>query len=422
MGGLVAILDGTRFYAASAGILHPELRDKPLVITGGKNGIVIAANRLATDHCGMSKFEPVFKQKEIIARHGVLVVEANFNLFGHHSKHFQNIIMSYFDQCSSYSIDEVFALVPSNVVPIDYLRDIRSQVYKLTRTAVSAAASFNCTLAKSCAWAAKNSPGYNGLCVIDSMDEMDEILKKMPIGSIWGIGRSMTKTLVAQGMTKAIDLKHADPARMKKLFGKNIVDVISELNGNKVLNWRNPDHSNSKIVIGSSKSYKERLHNKTEVHQALANHIHIVCQKARAQHSKIKCILFSCSTSSYDHQPFAKSIKIKLEYPTSDTTSVLSMLSDNINQLVPLTDNWVPIYRIYVSATDLTSKDVIQSDLFAPPEDDRKMQVFDSINARFGKNTMFIGARGVDPKCEDVRPLQLKHPHSRWRDVPDVFC
>ncbi|GIC77098.1 hypothetical protein [Moritella sp. F3] len=420
--GLVSIIDGTRFYATSAGILHPELRGRPLVVTSGENGIVIAANRLATDQCGMKKFEPVFKQKEIISRHDVLVVEANFNLFGHHSNQFQSIIMDYFDDCSSYSIDEVFALVPSNVVPIDYLREMRSQVYKLTRTAVSAAASLNCTLAKACSWASKSLTGYNGLCVIDSMDEMDEILKKMPIGSIWGIGRSMNKTLVAQGMTKAIDLKHADPTQMKKLFGKNIVDVISELNGRKVLNWKNPGHPNSKIVIGSSKSYKERLHNKTDVHQALAHHIHIVCQKVRAQHSIIKCIIFSCSTSSYDHQPYSKSIKIKLAYPTSDTSAVLVMLNDTINDLLPHSGNWVPIYRINVSATDLKSIDVKQSDLFAPPEDERKMQVFDLINARFGKNTMFLGAKGAVPKCENVRPLQLKHPHSRWRDVPDVFC
>jgi len=293
----------------------------------------------------------------------------------------------------------------------------------LTRTAVSAAAGLNCTLAKACAWAAKNLAGYNGLCVIDSLDEMDEILKIMPVGSIWGIGRSMTKTLLNLGITKAIDLKHADVARMKKLHGKNIVDVIYELNGNKILNWKNPDHPNNKAVIGSSKSYKNRLHSITEVLQSFAHHVHIVCQKARAQHSKIKCIQFSCSASSYDHRPFAKSVKMKIEYPTNDTSSVLGMLTDTIIKLVPNTDHWVPIYRIYVSATDLTSKDVMQSDLFAPLEDDRKMQVFDSINARFGRNTiMFLGAKGVEPKCENIRPLQLKHPHSRWRDVPDVFC
>ncbi len=56
---LIAIFDGTRFYASCAAVYQPELRERPVVVLSGKDGIIIAASRRATD-LGIKKFEAYF--------------------------------------------------------------------------------------------------------------------------------------------------------------------------------------------------------------------------------------------------------------------------------------------------------------------------------------------------------------------------
>ncbi|ELR64435.1 Error-prone, lesion bypass DNA polymerase V (UmuC) [Photobacterium marinum] len=422
MAGLIAILDGTRFYASASGILHPEYREKPVVVTSGNQGIIIAANRLATDKCGLKKFKPVFEYKDKIDTLGVQVLEANFNLFGYHSEQFQSIIKSHFPESSSYSVDEVFCQMPCHINALHYLQKVRRNVYKLTRTPIGAAASHNCTLAKVAAWASKKQPGYKGLCVLESLPEIDRILSTIPVGDLWGVGRRIDARLKHMGINKAIELKHADVKKMKKEFGRPITSLIAELHGQRIFNWRKPDELHIKDMISSTRSIKERLHSVEELRQALAYHVHEVCAKARNQQSKIKTIQFFCRTSPYDNQKYSGGTCVKLDYPSSDTAMFLKLLSEAIPRLIPQKGTWIPLYKIGVTALEVTDSRHDQGDLFAPIEDTRKMSALDSINALFGKNTLFLGAKGTGTTGERMESGQLKNPHSRWSDVPTVFC
>jgi DNA polymerase V len=417
---LICLIDGTRFYANSSGILQPELRDKPVAVVSGKQGIIIAANK-ACDAVGLKKFKPIFEYKDKLEAHDVAVVEANFNWFGHVSRAFQNIIITELPEAFSYSVDEVIGRTPPINDQRGYLQQIRRKVYKQTRVPTGASASLNVTLAKVASFAAKKLPGYNGVAVLTDEAEINSILAKMDVSDIWGIGRRLSKHMYNMQIRTALDLKNADIKKMKP-FGKPVVSTIFELRGQQVFSWRDPSLAHTKDTISSSRSIRERVQNKEALHQALAYHVHLVCAKVRDQNSTIKVIQFYCSTSRYDTKVHHGQVTIRLDYPTNNTSTVLKLLSQHIDtQLMPQTDPYIPIYKVGVIAHELCDERTTV-DMFAPPENRVMMQTLDAINEQFGVGSLFLGTKGTSNTGERQESEQLRNPHANWQDIPSIEC
>ena len=114
--------------------------------------------------------------------------------------------------------------------------------------------------------------------------------------------------------------------------------------------------------------------------------------------------------SGYESKIFAIGIKIKagwiqkkikLEYPTSDQSTIFTLCVKYLNMF----DSSIGIYQIQVTATNPIQKD-IQADLFSEQlEHNKYLKVVDDINRRFGKDI--------------VRPARLK---SDTYDSPDVIA
>ncbi|WP_299021170.1 Y-family DNA polymerase [uncultured Photobacterium sp.] len=415
---LYALFDGTRFYASAAEVYQPELRGRPIVVTGGKDGMIIAANRKATD-LGIKKFSPVFEFRGIIELKQVAVVEANFNLFGALSNSMHSVIEAELPKSYRYSVDEIFADITGICDPLQFMADLRKKVFKETRLPIGAAASHNCTLAKAASWCAKKVPGYNGLCLLESDRDIDKILTMMPASELWGVGSRIAARLNYMGINTAIQLKHADHKKMKHEFGKPIVSLIRELHGERVLSWR--EGPEPKRQIYSTRSIRERLHSPADLQQALAYHVHEVCEKARKQKSKVKKIQFFCSSSPYDSEQHRASVCASLDYASNHTAVFLELLTSAMPRLVP-NGKFIPLYKIGVGAIDLSDCRFDQGDLFAPAEDNRLMSALDNLNQRFGRHTLYLASQGNNMLGERVESAQLKNPLSRWSEIPIIHC
>lgn len=415
---LIAIFDGTRFYASCAAVYQPELRERPVVVLSGKDGIIIAANRRATD-LGIKKFGPIFEYKTIIERNNVAVVDANFDLFGGLSRCMHTVLERALPVSHIYSIDECFADISGIPDPLQFMVDLRRQVYKETRLPIGAAASLNCTLAKVASWCAKKVPGYKGICVLDNIEQIDKVLDIMPVSELWGVGKASTAKLQIMGIHTAMQLKQVDLKKIQRDFGKPLVNLIRELHGNKILSWRQLPEPKQQIF--SSRSKRDRIHNAQDLQQAISFHIHEVCEKARKQQSNIKTIQYFCNTSAYDQYRHSASINITLDYPSNDTIHFLKLLAEHMPQLLP-NGTFIPIYKFGVGAISLTDARFEQVDLFAPKHDERLMQALDGLNIKFGRRTMFLASQGTKLIGERFESKQLRNVLTRWSDIPIIHC
>ncbi|WP_394153747.1 hypothetical protein [Vibrio maritimus] len=137
------LIDVHSIYCSAEAIHRPDLRhkDAKIVVMSNGDGIVVAVNK-AAKQAGVKKFEPLFKQKQLIKANGVEVSSSNYTLYSKVSDNLvQCLIRSdMFEDIQQYSIDEVFSSLPamnfSYVEFVDITRSIRRAVWQHTRLPV----------------------------------------------------------------------------------------------------------------------------------------------------------------------------------------------------------------------------------------------------------------------------------------------
>ena len=53
---------------------------------------------------------------------------------------------------------------------------------------------------------------------------------------------------------------------------------------------------------------------------------------------------------------------------------------------------------------------------------DEARAVFDGLNQRYGQNTIFLGAQGIEPKWQMRRQFLTPQYTTCWGDIPKILC
>ena len=425
---MICLIDGTRFYAEACVTYKPQLRQLPLLVTAGQ-GISIAANRACTN-IGIAKFTPIWEEIDRLRLHRGIVYKANFNTFSHHSDRFMTALEKHIQGARSmrYSVDEVFIdmshLHRINVNLDEHVLFLRKAVYRETGVPTGAGVGKTLSLAKVASWAAKNCQPYQGQCVLISEKEINTVLKQMPVGKLWNIGRQLNKHLTQEGIITAYQLKQCDPKTYQKRYSINVANVISELNGTPCLDFST--EREKKKQIWSTASYRDRLHNQEDLFAELAHHCAEVMRKARDQKSEVKILSAFVSTSKYDRcTPFYRRGELALENGLTDTCFALKQLRALFEDLLP--DNLAkqPIYKVGVGAPSLIDAEVKQFELFNQFDNkDTLNNTLDKLNDRFGKGVIGFASqqRGYHEQQGEIEMLELENYYTDIKDIVVVNC
>lgn len=80
-------------------------------------------------------------------------------------------------------------------------------------------------------------------------------------------------------------------------------------------------------------------------------------------------------------------------------------------------------YKIGVGLLDLMEGKHAQIDFLNPkPDDPRLMAVFDGLNQRYGTDSVFLAAQGIEHKWAMRREMLSPQYTTRWGDLPVVRC
>jgi DNA polymerase V len=418
---MFALVDANSFYCSAEQVFRPDWRGRPLIVLSNNDGCVVAANRQAKE-AGVPKFTPYFKIKDLCEQKGVIALSSNYALYADLSAKMMEVIGRFAPEQHVYSIDESFLSFHRCFPAILNLREhgvaVRHAVWKECRLPVCVGIGSTLTLAKIANHAAKKIQSYQGVCFIETEKERVDILKKLDAADVWGIGRKLSQRLAFIGIHSAYDLARYPPVLARKEFNVEVERTVRELNGQVCKSW---DAARAdKKQIFSTRSVGTRITDLTALQQALSKHAGIAALKARQQRSLCKVMLCFASNSPFDEKPVSFRSVHHFPYATADTHQLVKAASDAANGLFK---DHVRYYKIGVGLIDLVNGQHQQYDLFNPePNNQALMSVFDTLNERYGRDTVFIAAQGIEQKWSMRREMLSPQYTTRWKDVPRIKC
>lgn len=395
---LFALVDCNNFYASCEKLFDPRLGGAPVVVLSNNDGCVVARSAEAKA-LGIAMGAPWFKIRAEAERAGVRALSSNYALYADLSNRVVEILRGFAPSVEVYSIDESFLDFSGFELltePEAFGAEVRSRVAEWLGLAVCVGFGPTKTLAKLANFCAKKGlAGSDGVCVIREplSPESGELLGRILVNEVWGVGRRIAPRLAELGVRSAKDLRDADPALIRSRFSVVLERTARELAGTSCLALEEvlPD----KRQIAVTRSFGSRVYEIGALTDAVAHHASRAAEKLRAQGSVAALITIFARTSPFsDTEPwYSGSVALPLGEHSSDERRIVGVAARGVRR----------IYRpgfAYAKAGVLLSEivpaEMAPRDLFTDDEarerSDRLMSAMDAINAKFGRGTLHSAA------------------------------
>ena len=255
----IAHVDCDAFYASVEKRDKPELRDTPVLIGGGRRGVVAAACYIARTY-GIKSAMPMYKALKKCP--DAVVIPPNMKKYAAISKAVKAIMLQTTPLVQSISIDEAYLdLSGTNRlhqgVPAFTMARLANDVQKKLGITVSIGLSYNKFLAK----LASDMDKPNGFSVIGEQN-IKNVLANYPIQAISGVGRRLETKLKNDGIYSIFDLQRCSIQELQKRYGSIGARLFNFSNGidSRVITPNPPAKSvSNEVTFGYDKSGLEQL-------------------------------------------------------------------------------------------------------------------------------------------------------------------
>ena len=275
-----ALIDCNSFYVSCERVFNPRLQDVPVVVLSNNDGCVIARSKEAKE-IGIPMATPLFKVRELIKTHKVVLCSSNYALYQDMSNRVMSILRSQGHPMEVYSIDEAFLNFPSVDNLISYGTQIKEEIYRKTGIPVSIGFGKTKTLAKLANHLAKSAKKSKGVCDLSVVSDalILKVLKTLPIKDIWGFGHRIEKKLNGMGFENPAQLMTLSDQQIRGILSIVGLKTIQELKGVSCLSIEEDAPLQQNLCV--SRSFSESMSDKEEIIAALSNHISKGCEKLR---------------------------------------------------------------------------------------------------------------------------------------------
>lgn len=228
---MFALADCNNFYVSCERVFQPKLINQAVIVLSNNDGCVISRSNEAKA-LGIPMGEPFFKIKQFCQKNNVYVFSSNYALYGDLSQRVMNILETFCHDIEFYSIDEAFLrfdhLNHESLLSTGEL--MQKTVKQWTGIPISIGLGQTKTLAKLASFIAKEY-FKQSLFYLSTTHYHEHLLARVPVGELWGVGKSTNKKLEQQGIKTVLQLKHATIDRIRKKFGVMLERTCRELNG-----------------------------------------------------------------------------------------------------------------------------------------------------------------------------------------------
>lgn len=416
----VALVDVNNFYVSCERAFDYSLRNRPVVVLSNNDGCVVARSQEAKD-LGIPTGEPFFKVQRYMDSHNLAVRSSNYELYGDMSARVMELLGRYGNWHEVYSIDESFVGLEGNLEQVrSVAAQIRAAIDQSIGVPVCVGVSSTKTLAKLANHVAKHNPGLGGVCVQQLMDPevLENILHRVPVTDVWGVGRKTGAKLAAMGIESIADLQAADPLAIRKKFSVVLQRTVFELNGQRCIGPVEERADRGQVMFTRSFSTPVRTH------EAMEEVMSIYAQKAAsrlAREGRYAALLtVTAGTSRFARgEASFPSAQVRLPRPTRDPILLSKLAIAAMRDLMQPGIDYVRGGVILSGLSDSPGEQ--QLDLFgqstdpAAEEQENVSSVVQDISVRFGAKSIGLGHAGMAKSPE----WSMKREHISQRCTTD---
>lgn len=411
---MFALVDCNSFFCSVEKVFHPGLDGRPVCVLSSNDGCIVALTPEAKA-VGLHRGDPIFKMKDIVEKHQVILFSTNMSLYAAMSRRVTSILRLSVHHVENYSIDESFCDLKSFGEYFDLtklMREVRQRIKLWTDIPVSIGIAPSKTLAKMGSKFAKQYQGYRGVCMIDTEEKRRKALEIFALSDVWGIGRRTLEVLNYYGIHTPLQFADKKESWVRAHFHQPGVQTWMELNGIPCIDTSEVIRNQN---ICTSRSFGDMVSDLPSLKASVASFASSCANKLRGQQSVCQSVTVFVSSNSFrtDLPQYGNAATVLLATPTADTLEI------NKAAMQCLESVYLPGIMYKKSGVllgKISPAYPAQMELFNSPvrrmRRENLMHALDDINQRYGAKTLHLAVEdcGHQPwhvKCEHRSPNYL---------------
>lgn len=415
-----ALVDCNNFYASCERVFDPSLLNRPVIVLSNNDGCVIARSNEAKA-LGIKMGQPFFTLGHLVSKHNIAVFSSNFTLYGDMSRRVMDILSMFTPDIEIYSVDEAFlALDGLTNDPTGYAQRIRTTVHQWTGIPVGIGIGPTKTLAKVANHIAKKNPEHSGVFDITARPDVDELLDRLEVADLWGVGPQYAKLLNRHGIYTIRQFKQTNDNWVQKHMTICGLRTLLELRGISCMPLEAAPPP--KKDIACTRSFGARIESFQGLREAISTYVSRAAEKLREQDSVASYMQVFIRTSYFGEEPqYSNAASLQLPVATSYTPHLIHFGTRLLERI------YRPGYQ-YAKAgvifSGIVPQEHAQLSLLVRPYPTRRyrhlMQIVDNINQAWGRNTVQFAAAGISKEWKMRQARRSPRYTTRLDELPVV--
>ncbi len=411
---MVGLMDCNNFFVSCERLFRPDLRSKPVAVLSSNDGCIVARSQEVKD-AGIPMGAPYFQVKDMCDKHNVTLFSSNLTLYRDISRRVMDALHEEFSSISVYSIDEAFVDI-ENEMTVDDIMSIRSRIVGKTGIPVSFGIAPTKTIAKIANSEAKKGIGVIWLMQSDAVSRYGSI----SCGSVWGIGRQMTKKLDSFGIRTVAEFLKKELRFVRAEFGVHGERLYHELNG--IYAEMVSEELSPHASIMSTRSFAKDITLQSAIESAIGHHVASVAEKLREKGLLARSLTIICAPNRHGVYALRRGGKnVALEVPTNDTGELLKCAH---RLFVDTYEDGVSYKKAGAVVSGLIPEGQSMPSLFdSLSEGNKESSIYmlvDKLNTRFGRGTVRPGIVHSQKSWASNSKLKSGEYTTKWTDIARV--
>ena len=411
---MIALVDCNNFYASCERIFRPHLAKKPVAVLSNNDGCVIARSN-ESKSLGLKMGEPIFKKRHLVDRHNIHLFSSNFALYGDISKRVFDIVARDVPAYEIYSIDEAFLDFSGIKDPYNYAIHLRDKVRRWTGVPISIGISYTKTLSKVAGHIAKKSD--DGVCYLKDKSQISDILGKLPLDEIWGVGVRYAMKLKKYGIHTASDLLECDETWVRKMMNVVGLRMVREL---KCIPHFNLEEDRSmKKSICTSRSFSVEVKEYSRMSEYVSMFASRCSEKLRSEQACARSISVFMYTNRFRPRARQYSGYFSMDFHTASSDAI-TVTKLAIECLKKIFKSGYSYKKAGVTLSGIVPRNQVQLSLFDSSDrkkSDKLMETMDAINGNMGRDILKLSSSGINNKWKIGKERLSPCYTTRWSDI-----
>ena len=423
---MYALVDCNNFYASCERVFQPQYNGKPVVILSNNDGCVISRSNEAKE-VGVPMGAPEFKIRELLKEKNVKVFSSNYPLYGDLSNRVMKTLEAFTPNLEIYSIDEAFLNFDGMSISDyhDYGIQMKKRVQKWVGIPVCIGFAPTKALSKVANRIAKKfQDRTEGIYVIDTEEKRIKAIKWTKIEDVWGIGRRLTKKMMAHNILTAYDFtKPQHEAWIRKEMGIIGMRLKYEWEGKSVLDL-DPIREQKKS-IATTRSFPKQISEFDDLRERVATFSAVCAEKLRKQKSCCQTIIVMLviDKHKYQSQKYYFNKAVTLPYSTNSTLTISNVAISMLKDLYKGNEG-IKFKKAGVIVTELIDEDKKQLQLFEEenPKHLAIMKAMDFLNAKIGDRKVKLGTQNLNLTWNMKQNHLSPRFTTRFNEILEIKC